>query len=207
MKKFALMLLAAVFAIALVSCDLPSYEEINGAVELPDTYSITYQIREKGGAIRTVAKTRDGEGNVYFRSGDEEYIFIKDGIGFAEYKKDEYGTFVKSGAVMDGSYVNEVTKEFTSLAEKSLMKLVPGIEEDGETELLGRACRVYSVKLGGDGHNLTYSYYVDIETGICLGFETEAILGNVSIEPDEEIFVCIEFSDSYEGSLRAIVEG
>ena len=55
-------------------------------VSLPEQYSITYEIESAEGIVRTVQKTKDADGNVYFRSDEEELLFLIDGDNYTLYR-------------------------------------------------------------------------------------------------------------------------
>lgn len=198
--KFAAKIIAAALAIAtlgveLSGCDVPSADEINNAVAFPKAYCIEYQVRDKDGVIRIVSKTKDECGNIHFRSGDSETMFIKDGTCFVEYVKNGDGTFsCEEGKKVDEHYVDNATAEFDEYAEQAKMKYLPGIESQGEQELLGRTCFVYQVKVGLDSHHISFAYYVDKETGICLGFDSNMELANISVGTDDTVFTCTRFA-------------
>ena len=182
--------LAAIFS----SCAVSTPEEIIGTVSLPDTYSIVYEVEEKNGVITTVGKTVDKNGNVYFQSGETELIFIKDGSNYIEYTRSSDGEFVSElGKKVDSAYVSDATAEFHGYVEQSMKKNIPTVEKMGESNILGRACEVYNVKVGIKSFNVSYTYFVDSETGVCLEYSAEMTLAGISTNTDETTFTCVEF--------------
>lgn len=195
LKAIILSVLIGVSLLLFASCDLPNAGEIDGSVTLPEQYSITYELETPEGVVTTVKKAVDAEGNVYFKSGDIEKLFIKDGKLYKLYTKDEGGNFtvLDTSASYNQTYVDNETAEFMTYAEQSKKQFIPGVKSGAEQELLGRTCLVYTIKLGGDNTNLSYFFYVDKETGICLGFESDKQIAGAELGADGQVFHCTEF--------------
>ena len=51
-----------------------------------------------------------------------------------------------------------------------------------------------------------FSYYVDKETGICLGYESGMSAAGFDLGADSDVFRCTEFVTENVASLRAMVE-
>ncbi|MBQ8849200.1 MAG: hypothetical protein IJ011_02565 [Clostridia bacterium] len=186
----SLLTLTAVFA----SCAGGKTEEIINTVKFPESYSISYEVKDADGIIRTLSKTVDAEGNVHFVSGEYEIKFICDGENYTEYTKDENGEFISvSGTKVNKEYVEAATAEFHTYAEESLKQHLPTAEEIEGENRLGRECRVFEVVVGIKSFNTTYLYYVDSETGICLGFESSMVLAGIDVQTDDTVFTCVEF--------------
>lgn len=206
LKKIWILIFTVLALFSLSSCELPSADDINDSVEFPESYSIMYQVKNKEGVIKTVIKTVDSEENVYFKSGKEELLFIKSSESYTEYKKDSDGAFVATEDIsVDESYIEKATEEIKEYAEQSKKQYIPGMKSRGEQELLGRNCKVFGIKLGGDSHNVSYSYYVDEETGICFGFESDMLLADNSVPTDDTMFTCTEFITKDIPSLKGMI--
>ena len=86
MKKIAklglnVLVLALAGLLALTGCSAKSVGELTQtilqAVTLPESYSIAYEVTDAEGSIRTVKKTVDAAGNVYFADGEQELLFLR----------------------------------------------------------------------------------------------------------------------------------
>lgn len=194
-SKIASALLTGIVLLGIAGCHSAIANTVNASVSLPEQYSITYEVETATGEVRTVRKIRDADSNVYFQSGNEEMLFIKDGDLYALYEKGSSGEYVARGiqAAYNEAYVDSVSVEFLGYAEKSKEQFIPGMESIGLEEVLGRACEVYGVKLGNDDTGISYSFYVDKETGICLGFASRKSAVGIDLGIDGEIFTCTEF--------------
>lgn len=170
-------------------------DTVENSVTYPEQYSITYEAEDENGAVRTVTKTVDADGNIYFASGETEKLFVKDGDMYRLYQRDVDGEFVAADGqtAYEQETVDSETSEFASFAEQSKNQFIPGMESSGEEEVLGRTCYVYGVKIGSDNNGISYAFYVDKETGICLGFESSMSAAGVALGADGEAFACTEF--------------
>ena len=194
LKIMAALLALVTLGTVAVSCGALRAEEMIDSVKLPETYSITYEVKNKDGEITTVSKTRDENGNVYFRSGDTELLFIKDGNAFVEYTKNAEGELVcDSNKKVDGDYVDNATVEFLEYAEQSRNRFMPTAKESGTQTIANRPADRYTVKVGISAFNVSYNYYVDTETGVCLGYDTQMVLAGISVDTDDTVFTCTEF--------------
>lgn len=170
-------------------------DTINTSVTIPEQYSISYEIEDATGVVRTMTKTVDADGNVYFSYGEKEKLFIKDGDLYQLYQKDSNEEYKATGAqaAYNQTFVDSETADFLTYAEQSKKQFIPGIKSNGEQEVVGRTCYVYGVALGSEKTGVSYSFYVDKETGICLGFESGKSAAGVDLGIDGAIFTCTEF--------------
>ena len=214
-KKAVAAMLAGTAAVSIAGCSTFDFsntknvtQKIDEAVQMPERYRISYEVENPDGEIYTVTKSKDSEGNVYFSSVDSELLFIKDGSLYSLYEKNEDGAFVTSNskAAFNETYVNNATQEFTQYAEKSKDTFIPGMESSGETEVLGRTCNVYGTKIGTDNTAVEFSFLVDKETGICLGFSEDKKALGQDLETDTGIFTCTEFITDNVPSLKQLIE-
>lgn len=181
---------------------------INNSVTMPDQYRIVYEVESANGVIFTVEKAKDSDGNVYYKSEDEELLFLVDGTNYIQYEKNEAGAFVASDldVTYNADHVALATDGFMEYAEKSKEKFMPGMKNDGEQEKLGRTCRIYSVSVGTANTAVTYTCSSDKETGICLGWdETKKVVGN-DLDTDSAIFTCTEFITEDVLSLKTLID-
>lgn len=170
-------------------------DTVNTSVTIPEQYSISYEIQDATGVVRTMTKTVDADGNVYFAYGEVEKLFIKDGELYQLYQKNVNGEYQATGvqAAYNQTFVDSETADFLAFAEQSKKQFIPGIESTGEKEMAGRTCYVYGVTLGNENNGVSYSFYVDKETGICLGFESSKAAAGVDLGIDGQVFTCTEF--------------
>lgn len=211
-KKMISVLLTGAALLGLAGCganfwDNDIAQTVESSVTIPEQYSITYEVETAVGEIRTVKKIRDGEGNIYFQSGDEDHLFIRDGDLYALYEKDSTGEYVARGlqAAYNETYVDSVSAEFLTYAERSKQQFVPGMQESGEEEVLGRPCLVYGVTVGAENTGVTYSFFVDKETGICMGWDESKRVSGQDLGADGEVFSCTEFITKDVSSLKELI--
>lgn len=200
-RKISSILLVGVALLGLAGCGADFWDNsiaqtVESSVALPEQYSITYEVETAVGEVHTVSKIQDGDGNIYFRSGDEEHLFIKDGDLYALYEKDSAGEYVARGmqAAYNKTYVDSVSAEFLTYAERSKQQFMPGMEASGEEEVLSRNCLVYGVTVGAESTGVTYSFFVDKETGICMGWDESKRVSGQNLGADGEVFICTEFN-------------
>ena len=163
-------------------------ENIPKTAMMPEQYSITYEIESSEGVIYTIQKTKDADGNIYFRSSEEELLFLTDGNNYILYQSDGSGNFSADDrdALYNTTYVDTVTEKFMEYAEKSKKQFIPGMGSTEEQIVSGRKCAVYTVETGA-------ANFVDKETGICLGWEEVKAISGHELETDDEVFRCTEF--------------
>ena len=186
----AILLVSLLFALS--SCGI--VDKVENAVVYPETYSITYEITTPEGLIHTINKTVDENGNVYFKSIEDESLFIKDNGAYVLYTKSSDGSFE---AVEGARYTREaVEKElapFDSYAKQTTSKFIPTAQLSGKATVAGRSAETYKIGVDLLAVSFHHLYHVDIETGICLGVEViNKALGH-NTRADEETFVCVEF--------------
>ncbi len=183
----------AMSALLLTSCDIIS--DLTDAVKYPDSYTLTYEVTSAEGIITTISKTVDKNGNVYYKNAETEVVYIKDGSGFIKYEKSGDGIFAKtSDSKITKKVMEEETAEICSYAEESKMKLMPSVKQESDTQMLGRECEVYKLGVGTENNSSYTYYYVDKETGICLGKQTKNTALGTDVSSDGDSFVCTEFS-------------
>ena len=205
-RALVLVLVGAALA-SFVGCNLPSVSDVVDMVTYPEQYSIAYEVESKDGTVTTVQKIVDGEGNVYFKSGTTELLYIKDGNQYTEYVKNASSDFEKNaGNTYVQTYVAQMTKQFSDYAEMSRNQMMPTAKKSGTTEVLGRKCFVYTITVGGDKTGVHYSYYVDSDTGICLGYESGMSAVGFDLGADGDVFRCTEFVTENVVSLQTLVK-
>lgn len=194
MKRTASIILCAVLALtALMLSSCGVITELINSVNYPDSYSLTYEVTTAEGSIYTLTKTIDKNGNVYIKTEDKEQLYLNDNGKYTLYEKNEDGEFVTTD---DQKYTKKSVEEATSAidqyAKESQNKLMPTAKNAGEGEVAGRTCDVYKLGVGGDNNGAYYYYFVDTETGICLGVEVQQTALGQELDYDGESFVCTE---------------
>lgn len=169
-------------------------------VELPDTYFISYEVSDSAGVVRTVSRARDAEGNIYYRTGEAELLFLMEGGNFIRYDRTD-GEFVRQdGEKYRLSYVEELTKDFDEYLDKASL-MTGGVSTlAGEEKIAGRTCDVYSVTVQFANFGQTFRYSVDQETGVCLRLESDKNISGVELDGAEG-FSCVRF-DTEQIDLR-----
>ena len=192
MKKIIVCLLAICALLSFASCGILS--DLNTAVTYPDEYSITYEVVASDGTISTIKKSVDKNGNVFYKDSTHEVIYLLEASSYVKYEKNADGVFVKhSGEKYTKKAVEEATSGIKAYAEESKNKFMPTAKQESDTEMLDRTCEVYKLGVGTENNSSYTYYYVDKETGICLGTETKnTALGN-TVAYDGERFMCTEF--------------
>lgn len=181
---------------------------ISNSVTMPEQYSLVYQVDAADGTIFTEAMTKDSDGNIYYQSKDKELLFLADGPNYVRYEKNAAGAFeaAHGDVTCHADYVASATAGFMNYAEKSKEKFMPGMKPEEEQEKIGRACLIYSVRIGTANTAVTYTLSVDKETGICLGWdETKKVAGN-ALDADDETFTCTEFITKDVPSLKMLID-
>lgn len=195
MKRFLKILVGivlAVSALALSSCGILS--DLNNAVQYPEAYSLSYEVTSEDGTIQTVTKTVDESGNVYYKNADAEAIYIRMGSSYVKYVKNEAGAFEAiSESKLTKKAVEDETAGIATYAEESKNKFMPTAKQESNREMLGRTCEVYKLGVGTEENSSYTYYYVDQETGICLGIEVVNTALGQNIAHDGASFVCVEF--------------
>ena len=192
MKKIIVCLLTICALLSFASCSMLS--DLNTAVKYPDAFSITYEVTSSDGTISTIKKTVDENGNVFYKDSTHEVIYLLEASSYVKYEKNADGVFVKhSGEKYTKKVVEEATSGIKAYAEESKNKFMPTAKQESDTEMHDRTCEVYKLGVGTENNSSYTYYYVDKETGICLGTETKnTALGN-TVAYDGERFMCTEF--------------
>ena len=187
-----LVLVFALTAVSLSSCGIIS--KVENAVNYPDACSITYEITTPEGLIHTVTKTVDANGNIYFKSIDTEKLFINDGGAYTVYTKDANGSFASvEGAKYTREAVEKELEIFEFYAEQTTNKFIPTARKVDTKEVAGRTADVYKIGVNLLAVSFFHYYYVDQETGVCLGVEAiNTVFGNEE-KTNEERFICVEY--------------
>ncbi len=165
------------------------------AASLPDVFRLTYAVGNDDGTLTLVTFARDVAGNLYYRDNTTEQWFLWQESGvYLPAEPDGSGglTVTDPTTLFPWSYVQSISAAFWDCAGTTEKLAAPGFVA-GETETVaGRVCRVYTNTLGVEGMYVIYSLYVDTETGICLGWTSDAELGAFDAGSNEG-FLCTEF--------------
>ena len=209
MKKLFVSVICVILAVcglALSSCGIIS--ELENTVSYPDSYRLSYEVTSAEGNITTVTKAIDKDGNVYYADSNKETVYISDGSAYVRYEKNDDGVFEElTGSKLTRDTLESETSGIKAYAEVSKMKHMPTAKKEGDKEMLGRTCEVYKLGVGNKDNSSYHYYYVDKETGICMGVEVKNIaLGN-SVAHNGESFICAEFTtDNVENISEMIVK-
>lgn len=198
--------LLALTALTLSSCN--TLKELQDAVTYPESYSITYEVTSAKGTVNTVTKTVDEQGNIYVKTSDKEQLYLLENDSYTLYEKNEEGTFT---AVGDEKYtkkfVNEATSQISAYAEESKKQFMPTAQKEGDKEIAGRNCHVFKLGVGNEDNGAYYYYYVDSETGLCLGMEVRQTALGQELVYTGESFVCTRFVTDKVEDLSKMIEG
>lgn len=172
-------------------------EKTEQAVSMPEEYSITYEVQKPEEDFMTlVTKARDEQGSIYFSDGEIEKLFLNEKGNYRLYERDGDGEFTESPGkkIYTESFIDTATAAFTQCAEQSELQFAPGFEEGEKTTVAGRACHVFTNKMGVGGMNVTYVLQIDEESGICLGYNEVSETGIFTSKPSKTVFSCTEFA-------------
>lgn len=166
-------------------------EPVIDGVTLPDQYFVSYEVADKDGVIKTISKSVDSQGNIYYEN-DQEYLFLLEGSNYILYQR-ENGTFVKKGDEKYRSdYVEELTKDFKEYVKKADLISGKSLYYVGENIIAGRNCDVYEISIVFVNFEQKFQYSIDKESNICLELKSEKNISGFEKAGDES-FVCIRY--------------
>lgn len=205
-KLIALSVSLVILMLTFVGCGATSAEDVINSVTMPTTYSIEYEI-ESEGIIKTMKKTVDEEGNIYFLSNETEVLFIKKGSNYSLYERNEEGVFSESNKTQSYnlSYINEYTSEFTEYAEYTKKQFLPTAKNKGTVTYADRECVVYEINVGFSGTGVTYEIYSDSSTGICMYYNSHMSAFGINLPSDDISFKCTSFETKNIDLLTSII--
>ena len=185
----------ALIVMGLLLCSCGILSNLNDAVQYPEAYTLSYEVTSENGTVTTITKTVDENGNIYYRNADTEIAYIAEGSSYIKYEKKSDGSYSKmSSNKLTKKAVENETAGIKTYAEESKKQFMPTAKQENDAEMLGRACEVYKLGVGTENNSSYTYYYVDKETGICLGVETHNTALGESVAYNGEGFTCIEFS-------------
>jgi len=165
-------------------------------VSLPDQYSIVYEVENADGTTVSIEKIRDESGNIYFRSGETEKLYIRTSDNhYNIYEKDSEGIFKLSSDWKGNTaaLVQNETKSFLEYAETSSKKNSPPINSTGDCEVAERSCETYEFKTGAGDYAVMYTLQVDKETEVCMAWEKTSTASGARTGVNEKTFRCTRF--------------
>ena len=180
-------------------------------VSMPDCYSVTYHRLDSQNREIITMLERDADGNIHYRDGNSEQVFVRTEDGFRMYPvlPDQAGFGKWDGIRLSARSVREKTAQFWNCADQAFM-MWSGAHLTETTEYLNRPCGLYHAETGA----MTFSYQCDMiiddETGICLHYQADELLrgftfritqdsrleidvGDYDIGGDEMSFFCSDF--------------
>lgn len=197
--------LLAACALSLCSCNTLS--ELQNAVRYPDAYTLSYEVTDSEGTVTTVTKTVDANGNVYYKDATKEAVYILDGSSYVRYQKNAEGIFEKlSDSKLSKKAVEAETAGIDTYAQESKMQFMPTAKQESDAEMLGRTVHVYKLGVGSESTGSYHYYYVDKETGICLGIEVKNAALGQQLPDDGESFICVVFETENVQSVWDMIE-
>ena len=165
-------------------------------VRMPDTYSVTYHRRDKKKNEIITLLERDADGNIHYRDGENEMVFVRTDKGFRMYPvpADGSGFGEWDGVLLSARSVRDKTSPFWDCADQTFIKWL-GVDRTDDTEYLGRSCGLYHAEPG----TITFTYkcdmVIDDETGICLCYTADELLKGAVFNVTEEDTIRIDIGD------------
>lgn len=163
----------------------------NYSVTFPEQYFIEYDVTSEDGVITTVSEAIDEEGRIYVKN-EEEYLFIPEENGYTCYQNKD-GKFIRQeNERYQLSYIKDLMEEFDDYTKDGVILSADNGNYTGTTDILGRTCDVYEITLDiASNFRQNFKYYIDQETGICMGRTSEKSIAG--FEEQEEEFMCTQF--------------
>lgn len=186
----------AMSVLSLTGCQMGSLdtEQLMQEVSMPEEYIITYEIETATGEIQTVTKGVDADGNIYFKSPDEELLFVKNSDRYTQYELSRETSKEKaSSAEYNINHVNNATRQFNECVEKSESKYSGGAERVGDVTVAGVICDEYEINVTVANFTQMYTFAVDKENDICLRWTDTTSIGSYDASEGNESFECTEF--------------
>ena len=170
--------------------------ELPDPVRMPDTYSVSYNRRDKKKNEIITLLERDADGNIHYADGESEMVFVRTDDGFRMYPvlADQAGFGEWDGVLLSARSVREKTSPFWDCADQTFIKWL-GVERTEDTEYLGRPCGLYH----GEPGAITFTYKCDLviddETGICLCYTADELLKGAVFNITEDNTIQIDIGD------------
>lgn len=159
--------------------------------EFPEQYFITYEVTCEDGAIETVSRAKDMNGNVYFKA-EEEYLFIKNGNSYVLYQPEDGQFIPQEGKKYQESYVDKIGKEFEEYVKKGNVSAGGAGQHIGEETIAGRTCDYYEISVKFMNFEQKYQFAIDKETYICMDWQSEKNISGYK-ESGNDSFTCTRF--------------
>lgn len=168
-------------------------EKMLNSVKLPEQYLITYEIETNAGTLEYITKAKDAEGKIYFKAASQKLLFVPESGGYLLYHINQDGHASKvSETVYTAKYVDDTTKEFLEYARKSAVQYSGTAKYSGDTEILGRKCKLYKINMKLAIFSQEFIFVVDEETGACVEYRSVTNISKHDV-PSAGNFRCIEF--------------
>lgn len=165
-------------------------------IRMPAVYSAAYhRIDGRKKDVVTLLE-RDTDGNIHYRDGDREQVFVHAEDGFRMYPvlPDHAGFGEWDGVVLSARSVRRMTDHFWNCADQTFIKWL-GVEFTEETQYLGRRCGLYHAEPG----TITFTYkcdmIIDEETGLCLCYTANELLKGAMFDITEDDRIRIGIGD------------
>ena len=206
-KGLALLVCALLAACALSLCSCNTLSELQNAVRYPDAYTLSYEVTDSEGTVTTVTKTVDADGNVYYKDAAKEAVYILDGSSYVAYQKNAEGVFERlTDSKLSKKAVEAETAGIDTYVQESKMQFMPTAKQESDAEMLGRTVHVYKLGVGSESTGSYHYYYVDKETGICLGIEVKNAALGQQLSDDGESLICVVFETENVQSVWDMIE-
>lgn len=168
--------------------------KVSMSVAYPEEYFISYEAVSKTGVIYTVSKGVDAVGNIYMKDMGEEVLYILEGSGYIRYVFDKNGIPVRDGQnKYTGKSVEKMTDHFELFSKHLRTPFMTTADHVADTTLLGRDVAEYEVGITFINFTQKYSFTQDLETGICLSWNSSTAVGNHITSAEEGNFTCVAF--------------
>lgn len=156
------------------------------------TYRFTYYEEESQTETLEISLARN-ENGCYVKTNDgTEFMYVKDGDGYAMCTKDEEtGAFVKIPGITLTEDDVDTTAESVLTYMMFYSTYADDLNSDGSDTVCGRDCDKYVLNASEWGTAANIEFYIDKATGVCLKYTVDVSSGEAEGGFDYE---CIAFS-------------
>lgn len=157
----------------------------------PAEYYLSYEVTTADGIVKSVSKAVDQVGNVYYDSGQEEYLFVKDGKNYSLFHPENNEFVSDDKQKYQYNYIEDLTKAFDEYVKKADLNTWYATYLK-DNEVCGKPCMTYGVEVSLSKFIQKYQFSIDNQYYICLEWKSEKeVFGHE--EDGDKSFLCTRF--------------